>query len=99
RMRSERCSTSSAHRFQSAGEVLQDLAYEYDLAGNITAVRDYLPGHSALGEDVVDRTFAYDPLARLVATTGRETEDMLAPSPWEASFCCTDAQRTRTYSE
>lgn len=48
-----------------SGSLLQDLKYEYDLAGNVLAIRDALDASRS-------QTFAYDPLYRLVLAEGRE---------------------------
>ncbi|CUS38117.1 conserved hypothetical protein, contains RHS repeats [Candidatus Nitrospira nitrosa] len=44
RMRSERYSQPQPDRFQPNGEPLQDLAYRYDLVGNILQILDRTPG-------------------------------------------------------
>ena len=74
---------------------LQDLAYEYDLAGNIIRITDAwqrgaqqsggaaLPGHrrgTGCGQALV-RRFAYDPLYRLVEATGRQAAQQAHPAP------------------
>jgi RHS repeat-associated protein len=44
RMRSERYSSPGPGSYAPVGDVLQDYGYEYDLAGNILAIRDRTPG-------------------------------------------------------
>ena len=74
---------------------LQDLAYEYDLAGNITRITDRALGsgvrnnpEALLFPDIAAelaagnalvRRFAYDPLYRLVEATGRQAAQQAAP--------------------
>jgi RHS repeat-associated protein len=60
-----------------AGNVRQDMAYQYDLVGNIlmigNRVSDCGINGSPLGSDALDRVFKYDPLYRLLEATGRES--------------------------
>jgi RHS repeat-associated protein len=44
RLRSERYSKPADLSYRPGGEVLQDFAYDYDLVGNILAIRDRAPG-------------------------------------------------------
>ena len=79
---------------------LQDLAYEYDLAGNILAIRDRTPGSgikdTPQGHDALDRNFTYDALYRLRSATGRECDRRrLIPPPWDDTPRCTDLTKTR----
>ena len=61
--------------FSPAGDAIQDFTYTYDLAGNIVTIDERVVGcgivHSAEGRDRLMRHFAYDPIYRLVESTGR----------------------------
>jgi RHS repeat-associated protein len=74
------------YRPSSPGQPLQDLAYEYDLAGNVLAIRERTPGcgvrNTVFGADALDRAFTYDPLYRLFSATGRESTNIPSPRPW-----------------
>ena len=74
------------------GAPLQDLAYRYDLAGNITAIQERTPGSGVQGEllgaDALDRVFTYDPLYRLLSATGRECSNLPQPRPWTDELAC-----------
>ncbi|WKJ90074.1 SpvB/TcaC N-terminal domain-containing protein [Methylomonas montana] len=48
RLRSERYSQPEADRYQPGGEALQDLAYRYDLIGNILQIEDRAQGSGIL---------------------------------------------------
>jgi RHS repeat-associated protein len=105
RMRSERYVKEGTLDFVPAGGLLQDVAYERDLVGNITRMRDRSPGtgipNSLLGNDALDRVFGYDSFYRLISATGRE-HDLRNPSsdPWLDEMLPTnqDATRTRPYT-
>ncbi len=103
RLRSERYSQPSEASFQPTGLPLQDFGYQYDLAGNITAIRDRAPEsgipNSLQGADALDRQFAYDPIYRLLSATGRECDVRPAIPPWFDEPRCTDVTRTRAYTE
>ncbi|MCE7985211.1 MAG: hypothetical protein DYG89_28905 [Caldilinea sp. CFX5] len=76
---------------------LQDFAYAYDLAGNILRITDQTPGCGVRNNpeallfpelsaaiaagDALVRRFAYDPLYRLTAATGREALGIPSPRP------------------
>jgi RHS repeat-associated protein len=102
RMRSERFVKPAALTFRPSGAPLQDLAYQYDLAGNLVTIRDRAEGsgvpNTPLGTDALDRSFAYDALYRLVAATGRECA-VAPPAPWDDKPRCTDLTQTRAYTE
>jgi RHS repeat-associated protein len=57
------------------GTALQDLTYLYDLVGNLTSTEERTVGcgvaKSEQGRDRLVRTFAYDPIYRLISATGR----------------------------
>jgi len=48
RLRSERYSKPDDLRYRPGGEALQDFGYDYDLVGNILAIRDRTPGSGIL---------------------------------------------------
>ena len=97
RLRTERCTATGTLTFRpnSADTDLQDLAYEYDLAGNITRITGHASGsgvrnnpEALLFPDIAAelaagnalvRRFAYDPLYRLVKATGRQAAQQTAP--------------------
>jgi RHS repeat-associated protein len=74
--------------YQLGGGLLQDLAYQYDLGGNILRIAERSPGSGVRNNpralaypelqtllaagDALVRDFAYDPLYRLISATGRE---------------------------
>ena len=102
RLRTERYTQPEALAYRSGGVALQDFAYEHDLAGNVTLIRDRarecgVP-NTALGTDALDRNFTYDPLYRLLSATGREC-DLPPAEPWNGAPRCTDLTRTRAYTE
>ncbi|MDX2032572.1 MAG: SpvB/TcaC N-terminal domain-containing protein [Blastocatellia bacterium] len=103
RLRSERFSRPDETSYQPVGAALQDFAYEYDLAGNITAIRDRvlesgIP-NTLPGVDALDREFTYDPIYRLLSATGRECDIRPDAPPWADAPRCTDLTRTRAYTE
>jgi RHS repeat-associated protein len=102
RLRTERYTVPVPLTYRPTGAPLQDFAYEYDLAGNITAIHDRTPGsgipNTVLGTDGLDRTFTYDPLYRLLSATGREC-DLQPQDPWDDRPRGTDLTRTRGYTE
>jgi hypothetical protein len=80
--------------------LLQDFAYEYDLAGNITALHDRTLGSGWPSQpDQLDRTFSYDPLYRLLSATGRECDPLPSLPPWDDAFRGHDVTRTRLYEQ
>jgi RHS repeat-associated protein len=88
RLRSERCNATSnpagvTRSWAGVGQPLQDFAYDYDLAGNLTAIDERVPGcgvvNSPLGRDRMVRRFLYDPVYRLVSATGRACKTIGAP--------------------
>jgi RHS repeat-associated protein len=102
RMRTERYTQPDPMTFRPAANALQDFAYEYDLTGNTTVIRDRTPGsgvpNTQLGTDALDRGFVYDAIYRLLSANGRECD--LPPNlPWDDSPRCTDVTRTRAYTE
>jgi RHS repeat-associated protein len=99
RMRTERYTKPSAFTYHPTGTPLQDFTYEYDLAGNLLALRDRTPGCGlATKPNALDRVFTYDPLYRLLSATGREC-DSTPPAPWSVGPRCTDITRSQSYKE
>ena len=102
RLRTERYDKPSELTYRHTGEPQQELAYEFDLAGNITKIRERtrrcgITG-TPLGPDALDREFTYDALYRLRSANGREC-DRPPDIPWEDAPRCTDLTRTRAYTE
>lgn len=103
RLRSERYTTAReaplTYTPSDPTHPLQDLGYEYDLAGNILAIHDRAPSSGLPGKlDQLDRTFSYDALYRLLAAKGREC-DMPPATPWDTAPRCADVTRARAYAE
>jgi RHS repeat-associated protein len=102
RMRTERYGKPAELTYRNSGEPLQELAYEFDLAGNILKIHDRAPGSGIIGAlagpDALDREFTYDSIYRLISATGREC-DQPPDLPWEETPRCTDLTKTRSYSE
>ena len=86
RLRTEGFEKPGDLTYQPAGPVLQDIAYTYDLVGNILGIADRTPNCGVLdnppGKDALDRIFTYDPIYRLLSATGRECSAIPAPRPW-----------------
>jgi RHS repeat-associated protein len=100
RLRSERYDEVGSFSYQPASGLLQDFAYEYDLAGEILAIHDRTSGSGIpTRPDSLDRDFVYDAIYRLISATGRET---LAPSPafpWEDQPKSQDTTQAQGYIE
>ena len=103
RLRTERYNKPAEQTYRHTGEPQQELAYEFDLVGNITAIHDRTPGCGLpVTPDQLDRTFTYDAFYRLRSANGREcdTAPPIPPnSPWNDVPRCTDITRTRKYDE
>ena len=103
RLRSERYTQPANHIYQPTGAPLQDFAYEYDLLGNITALHDRTPDsgvpNTLLGTNGLDRSFAYDPIYRLISATGREHDIPSPDFPWVDMVKTQDVTLTRRYTE
>lgn len=87
RLRSEGLASGLASdTWAGAGPVLQDLTYAYDLAGNLTGWEERTPGcgvaQNGGARDRLLREMAYDPLYRLLLSTGRACQTPGA-RPWE----------------
>lgn len=103
RMRTEHYSNPTPLTYSPSGAVLQDIACEFDLVGNLRALRDRTPGSgipgTLLGLDALDRAFVYDPIYRLTSATGRECDRPPDPAPWDDVFHCQNNTLTRAYQE
>jgi RHS repeat-associated protein len=99
RMRTERYGKPNALTYHPTGALLQDFSYAYDLAGNLLALRDRTPGSGlSTKPNALDRSFAYDPLYRLLSATGRECAAP-PPVPWNVGPRCADITKTRAYNQ
>ncbi|MGB3941014.1 MAG: SpvB/TcaC N-terminal domain-containing protein [Candidatus Manganitrophaceae bacterium] len=67
RLRSERYSQTQAGQFQPQGEPLQEMAYRYDLVGNIVQILDRTPGSGILNNPAA-ATVKEGSLAQLLAS-------------------------------
>jgi RHS repeat-associated protein len=100
RLRTERFGKLTPLSYHPTGTPLQDFAYEYDLAGNILAIHDHTPDSGLPATpNQLDRVFNYDPLYRLLSTSGRECDVQPPKPPWDDAPKCTDLTRTRAYAE
>lgn len=99
RLRTEEVIRTGAD-YQPTGVLFQDWAYDYDLNGNILAVRDIVPGCGVSSDpDQLDRLFSYDAIYRLTSATGREC-NQAAPDPyWSDPTRCQDVASTRPYTQ
>ena len=95
RLRTEVYAHPAALTYQPNGGVLQDFAYQYDLAGNILQITDVSPGCGVRNNsdaarfpmlstklaagDALVREFLYDPIYRLVQATGRQAAQLSIP--------------------
>ena len=105
RLRSERYTIprGAEHEYVPTGEPLQDFSYEYDLAGNITTLRDRTPDSGIidlpLGRHALNREFEYDATYQLTRATGRECGSALVHQPWSSLPRCMDITEVRAYTE
>jgi RHS repeat-associated protein len=99
RMRTELFTKQMPSTYQPGGTILQDFAYDYDLAGDILRITDVTPGCGVrnnpeallfpelsgelVSGDALVRSFAYDPLYRLISATGRESANIPSPRLWD----------------
>ncbi len=97
RLRTESCTTTAVN-YQPGGTVRQDFSYEYDLAGNITAIHDRTPDWR-LTPQPFDRQFTYDAIYRLHSADGRECDTLPPAPPWDDAFRCNDLTKTRPYQQ
>ena len=114
RLRSERYSKPN-DSYSPSGEVVQDFGYDYDLVGNILAIRT--PGSGVLNNpeaftvtnldlaqllvsgNALNRRFDYYPIYRLLSATGRECDRPSEGPPFEGQPRCSDLTKTRSYTE
>jgi RHS repeat-associated protein len=83
RLRTEKYRRENGYTFAPDGGLLQDLAYRYDLAGNITQIQDRGTGKGINGIFAFDRDFTYDAIYRLLSGTGIEHSAYThAGEPW-----------------
>jgi RHS repeat-associated protein len=103
RLHTQRCTRVGSDGYAPAAGLLQDLAYEYDLVGNIVSIRDRAPGcgvqGTVLGPDALDRRFTYDAVYRLRTATGRECDQPPDDPLWDDFPRCADLTRAYSYSE
>ena len=106
RIRTEGYTKLSTFTYHGSRDSLQELAYDFDVIGNIETIRERTPGsgimNTVLGQDALDRTFAYDALYRLLSADGRECDappPTLPSSPWDDAPRCTDLTKARRYQE
>jgi len=100
RMHTEGYTNPDTWIYHPAGNLLQDFAYEYDLAGNILAIHDRTSDCGTPSQpDRLDRYFSYDPLYRLLEATGRECDTLSPQHLWSGAPRCEDIDRTRAYRE
>ena len=103
RLRSQPYDHPNLLTYQPKGAPLQEFAYEYDLVGNITKIRDRTPeggiSNSPLGTNALDRVFGYDAIYRLLSGTGLECDLPPESPPWVDEPRCADLTKTRAYTE
>jgi len=78
------------------GTVRQDTTYYYDLAGNITSIKEYAPQSGVDGTRELERLFEYDSLYRLLTATGRENQPT-ATRPWQENTRSEIAENSSYY--
>ena len=80
------------------GNLKQDTAYFYDLAGNIISTNDQSPNSGVGGSASLERDFSYDPLYRLLSATGRENAPTITPI-WDDRYRSDDHTLTTAYTQ
>ncbi|HXA02799.1 MAG TPA: RHS repeat-associated core domain-containing protein [Cytophagaceae bacterium] len=102
RMKTEKyviASSSEAISYVPNGSILQNLAYTYDLSGNIISINDKTTDCGYGGTpDEITRAFSYDPLYRLLSATGRETAGTAA-EPWDDTYRPQNRSLARAYTQ
>lgn len=101
RVRTERAQLSAPLSWTGAeaAQAAQNDAFSYDLVGNLLGISTLRAGCGvAPTPDALDRCFAYDPLYRLTAASGRE-HDLPMPEPWSINPGGQDVTAVRAYSE
>lgn len=82
RLRTERYTRPDPLTYHPTGSALQDMAYDYDLRGNMLALHHRTPGSGTQAEpERLDREFTYDPIYRLLTATGRECDLPVSDPP------------------
>jgi RHS repeat-associated protein len=117
RLRAEHFTRPDAVSYSPTGEAVQDFGYDYDLVGNVLAIRDRTPGCGILNNpeavtagdpvlaqqlvsgNALNRRFEYDPIYRLLSTTGRECDRPPEGEPWQDQPRSTDLTKARAYAE
>lgn len=78
-------SMARTYAYQS-GTTRQDLAFEYDLNGNILKKKNRTPDcgieGTTLGTEALDHSYAYDAISRLLSATGRESTSHAESYRW-----------------
>jgi RHS repeat-associated protein len=83
RLRTEKYRCENGYTFVPDGGLLQDLAYRYDLAGNIIQIQARGTEKGINGIFAFDRDFTYDAIYRLLSGTGIEHKAYAhAGEPW-----------------
>ncbi|MCB9165205.1 MAG: VCBS repeat-containing protein [Flavobacteriales bacterium] len=103
RIRTEGYVESGGTYTPQSGSTKQDSGYVYDLGGNILKIKERVTdcgiSGTTLGADALDRTFAYDPLKRLLQATGRESDTQGNSDHWveKPVVGSPNANHTRAY--
>jgi len=92
--------TRAGITYRPSGTLLQDWAYDYDLIGNILAIRDIVPGCGLPNNpNQLDRAFGYDAIYRLISAVGRECNLPTADPYWSDPPRHQDVSKTRRYTQ
>jgi RHS repeat-associated protein len=92
--------TRTGDDYQPNGVLLQDFAYDYDLAGNILTIHDRVRGCGVPADpQKLDREFEYDAIYRLTSATGRECNVAPTDPYWVDTPHCQDVTSTRRYTQ
>jgi RHS repeat-associated protein len=86
--------------YRPVGAPLEDTAHAYDLIGNLLTIDARAPASGTQVEpDRLRRSFAYDPVYRLVSATGREHALSGPAAPWDDRPRPQDLTQARLYNE